>query len=69
MQGASYSGSDMFSPLPSPLAVSMVCTVKIAQAALSQTAAILFVLEATTYTHKGLINHHPCALHKNHKIS
>lgn len=68
MQGASCSGSDLFSSLPSPLAVTMVYAVEIAQAASSQTAAVLFVLEASTYNHKGLIKQHPCALQKIHKI-
>lgn len=62
MQGASYSGSDLFSPLHSPLAVSMFYAVKTAQPASSQTAAALFVLEASAYNHKGLIKHHPYAL-------
>lgn len=62
MQGASCSGSDLFSPLHSPLAVSMFYAVKIAQPASSQTAAALFVLEASAYNHKGLIKHHPYAL-------
>lgn len=62
MQGASCSGSDLFSPLHSPLAVSMVYAAEIAQPTSSQTAAALFVLEASVSNHKGLIKHHPCAL-------
>lgn len=62
MQGTSCSGSDLFSPLHSPLAVSMVYAVEITQPASYQTAAALFVLEASAYNHKGLIKCHPCAL-------
>lgn len=62
MQGATRSGSDLFSPLRSLLAVSMVYAAEIAQPASSQTAAALFVLEASAYNRKGLIKHHPCAL-------
>lgn len=59
MQGASCSGSDLFSPLHSPLAASTVYAAEIAQPTSSQTAAALFVLEASAYNHKGIIKHHP----------
>lgn len=62
MQGASCPGSDLFSPFHSPLAASVVCAAEITQPTSSQTAAVLFVLEASAFNHKGLIKHHPCAL-------
>lgn len=62
MRGAPCSGSNLFSLLHSPLAVSVVYAGEIAQPASSQTAAALFVLEASAYNRKGLIKHHPCAL-------